>query len=86
MKTKLALIAELSEKLAECRYQLGQISARQSAGLSLEQTAELLEHVRSGKTEDAIAVLRQAFRLTIEDASVILGGGTYHAYNRPRPP
>lgn len=83
MKTKLALISELSERLAECRYQLGQLSTRPSPGLSLSQTAELLSHVRYGRTEDAIAVLRQAFRLSTEDASIVLGGGTYHA---PRPP
>lgn len=84
MKTKLALIAELSEKLAECRYQLGQLSTRPTPGLSLEQTSELIGHIRHGRTEDAVAVLRQAFRLSIEDASIVLGGGTYHA--APRPP
>lgn len=84
MKTKLALIAELSEKIAECRYQLGTMSARSQGGLSLEQTSELLAHVRYGRTEDAVAVLRQAFRLSIEDASIVLGGGTFHA--APRPP
>lgn len=83
MKTKLALIADLSEKLAECRYQLGTVSGRSPAGLSLSQTTELIGHIRSGRTEDAIAVLRQSFRLSIEDASIVLGGGTYHA---PRPP
>lgn len=83
MKTKLALIAELSEKIAECRYQLGQLAARSSAGMSLEQTAELLAHVRAGRTEDAVAVLRKCFRLSSEDAFVILGGGTYHAATRP---
>lgn len=84
MKTKLALIADLSEKLAECRYQLGVMSARSPGGMSLEQTTELLGHVRLGRTEDAIAVLRQAFRLTEEDAALVLKGGTYHA--APRPP
>lgn len=85
MKTKLALIAELSEKIAECRFQLGQLSAsRSAAGLTLGQTTELIGHVRAGRTEDAIAVLRQAFRLTVEDASVVLKGGIYHA--SPGPP
>lgn len=79
MKTKLALIADLGERLAECRYQMGVLASRSAAGLSLEQTSELLGHVRSGRTEDAIAVLRQAFHLSTEDASVVLGGGTYHA-------
>jgi hypothetical protein len=83
MKTKLALIAELSEKLAECRYQLGTLAARPANGMSLGQTTELLGHVRQGRNEDAIAVLRQCFRLSAEDAALILVGGTYHASVRP---
>jgi hypothetical protein len=83
MKTKLALIAELSEKLAECRYQLGTLATRPTTGMSLAQTSELIGHVRSGRTEDAIALLRLAFRLSTEDATVVLGGGIYHASRPP---
>ena len=84
MRTKLSLIADLSERLAECRYHLGVLSGRPAAGMSLAQTSELIGHIRHGRTEDAVAVLRQCFRLSNDDAALVLGGGTYHA--APRPP
>ncbi len=77
MRTKLALIADLSESLAECRYEMGRLSVineRAGAGLTLDQTSELLGHIRAGRTDDAVAVLRQVFRVSAGEALCAITG------------
>jgi hypothetical protein len=77
MRTKLALIAELSERLAECRYEMGrlQIQKTEIQGLSVDQITDLIAYLRLGKTDDVVALLRQSFpSLTHQEIARVLGG------------